>query len=160
MAPVTEFDATLKELVADMIATMRAAPGVGLAANQIGVDRQLVVIGMPSQEERQEPLVLVNPAILRGEGSQTDEEGCLSLLDFTANIKRFYKIWVRCQDVEGQACEFEAEDMLARIIQHEVDHLDGILCLDRVSAIKRALYKKKRKKQLEEEALSEGKRET
>lgn len=149
---VTEFDDELKALVADMGETMFAAPGVGLAANQIGIPRQVVVIEQ-NTPERQDFLALINPVISDGEGSVFDDEGCLSVKECLAKVKRFKKIHVTAQDVEGRPLEFDAEDRFARIIQHEVDHLLGTLFIDRISPLKRTLYKKKLKKILEEEQV-------
>ena len=152
-APVTEFGEELQQLVKDMAQTMYDAPGIGLAAPQIGVSKQVVVMDNTDKEEENQLTVLINPEILSGEGSLTDKEGCLSVIDFEAKVKRFSHISVRAQDVEGNVNEFEADEWFARVIQHEVDHLNGILFIDRISSLKRALYKKKRKKQLRKEAL-------
>jgi len=147
-SPITEFNAELKELVADMAETMYAAPGVGLAANQIGVLQQLVVIDVSPKEEKNKLIPLINPEILEGEGSEIDEEGCLSVVDYASNVERFSHIKVRARDLEGKEIEFQADGWFARVIQHELDHLDGKLFIDHLSSLKRALYKKKRKKQL------------
>ncbi len=147
-AAVTEFDGDLRQLIDDMKETMYAAPGVGLAANQIGVSLQVVVIDRATDPEEKKQLVLINPEILEGEGSQVDEEGCLSIIDLCADVKRFQKIKVRARDIEGNEEEFEAEDRFARIIQHEVDHLNGVLFIDRISSLKRTLYKRRLKKEL------------
>ena len=154
---VTEFDEKLKQLVADMADTMYDAPGAGLAAPQIGVLQRIVIMDVTSKEKKEENqlIVLINPEILHGEGSQDGEEGCLSVVDFTAKVKRFDKIRVRTQNMEGQESEFEAEDWFARVIQHEIDHIDGILFIDHLSSLKRALYKRQRKKQLREEKKHE-----
>jgi len=172
--PVTVFDEQLRRLVADMIDTMHAAPGVGLAAPQVGVSRQVVVIagrvvprpGEPGEEreaeapppedadvadvaaeERRHPsLVLINPRIVSGEGQQVDEEGCLSVRDYCSNVKRLARIQVEALDLEGRPLNFEAEDFFARVIQHELDHLQGTLFIDRISSLKRSLYRKKLKK--------------
>lgn len=152
--PVTEFDDKLKKLVADMAETMYDAPGVGLAAPQIGVPLQIAVIDITPRDEESELIVLVNPKIVKGEGEETDEEGCLSVVDYSSKVKRFQKIWVEAQDIEGNPISFEAEDFFARVIQHELDHLDGKLFIDRISSLKRSLYKKKRKKQLKEQNSS------
>ncbi len=150
--PVTIFDDELKTLVADMAETMYDAPGVGLAANQIGVTKQIVVIDLTgSDAEEKDLIILINPKITKGEGSDVDEEGCLSVLDLNAKVKRFTKIWVEAQDIDGKPMAFEAEDYYARVIQHEVDHLHGHLFIDWISSLKRSLYKKKRKKQLQAE---------
>ncbi len=147
-APVTTFDDSLKSLVADMGETMFAAPGVGLAANQIGVPLQVVVIEQSTPESR-DFMALINPVISNGEGSVQDEEGCLSVVECQAKVTRFRKIHVTARDVEGNPLEFDAEDRFARIIQHEVDHLRGTLFIDRISPLKRTLYRKKLKKILE-----------
>ena len=146
--PVTDFDESLEKLVADMAETMYEAPGVGLAAPQVGVPLQLAVIDITRKDEENELIVLANPRIIKGEGQQVDEEGCLSVEDYSSNVKRFEKIWVEAQDIKGNPLNFEAEGFFARVIQHELDHLDGKLFIDRISALKRELYKKKRKKQL------------
>jgi peptide deformylase len=149
--PITVFDEALQTLVKDMADTMWDAPGVGLAANQIGIALQLVVIDRSTKDEERNYLPLINPIITNGEGSVIDEEGCLSVIEYTANVKRFRKICVTAQDMEGKPLEFTAEDRFARIIQHEVDHLLGTLFIDRLSSLKRALYKKKLKKILQEQ---------
>lgn len=159
---VTSFDDDLKRLAADLAETMYNAPGAGLAANQIGVSRRVVVIDITSREEDEEGnkientapkeyLVLVNPEILDCQGSQSGEEGCLSVIDLTAKVKRFQKVTVRAQDIEGKSQEFEAEDFFARVIQHELDHLNGTLFIDHLSSLKRTLYKKRLKKYLLEQ---------
>ncbi|MFZ5758586.1 MAG: peptide deformylase [Thermodesulfobacteriota bacterium] len=148
--PVTEFNEQLHVLITDMAETMYAAPGVGLAANQIGVLQQVVVIDVSPKDEKK-LIPLINPEIIEGEGRQIDEEGCLSVVDYCANVQRFQRIKVRACTPEGKEIEFEAEGWFARVIQHEVDHLRGTLFIDHLSSLKRSLYKKKRKKQLLEE---------
>ena len=148
--PVTAFDENLKTLVQDMGETMFAAPGVGLAANQVGIPLQVVVVEQCTPD-KEDLIALVNPVISNGEGSVVDEEGCLSVLECQAKVKRFRKIHVTAQDIEGNVLEFDAEDRFARILQHEVDHLLGTLFIDRISSLKRALYKKKLKKILAQE---------
>jgi len=148
---VTEFGEELKKLVADMSDTMYDAPGAGLAASQIGILQRIVIMDVSAKDEENQLIVLVNPEILHGEGSQIDVEGCLSVVDFTAKVKRFNKIKVKTQNMDGEESEFEAEGWFARVIQHELDHLNGILFIDHLSSLKRALYKKQRKKQLREE---------
>ena len=142
------FDEALRQLAADMGETMYDAPGVGLAANQIGVLQQIVVVDVSKDEEKKEFITLINPVISNGEGCVSGEEGCLSVLEYEAQVKRFQKIHVRAHDVDGKPLAFDAEDRFARIIQHEVDHLQGKLFIDRISALKRSLYKKKLKKLL------------
>jgi peptide deformylase len=143
---VTTFDDELRKLASDMAATMYDAPGIGLAANQIGVLQQIIVVDITEPEGEKEFTPFVNPVISEGEGSVVDEEGCLSVIEYATNVKRFKKILVTAQDLDGNQLEFEAEDRFARIIQHEVDHLLGKLFIDRISSLKRNLYKKKLKK--------------
>ena len=153
---VTSFDDSLKQLARDLAETMYAAPGAGLAANQIGVCLRVVVIDVSQSKEEKRHLVLVNPEIIEKEGCQVDEEGCLSVIDLTANVERYRKLLVRAQDLDGKSWEFPAEDFFARVIQHELDHLNGILFIDHLSPLKRSLYKKRLKKILreQEEGLS------
>ncbi|MBM9536787.1 peptide deformylase [Desulfobulbus alkaliphilus] len=153
--PITVFDEELHTLVQDMVDTMHAAPGVGLAANQIGIPRQLVVVDNSTVDNERAYLALVNPRITAGEGSMVDEEGCLSVVECFAKVKRFRKIHVTAQDMEGNPLQFDAEDRFARIIQHEVDHLLGTLFIDHLSTLKRALYKKKLKKILQEQEMEQ-----
>lgn len=149
---ITVFDEELKSLILDMAETMYQAPGVGLAANQIGIARQLVVVDRSPNEKERTFLTLINPVISEGEGSMIDEEGCLSVIECYAKVKRFQKIRVTAQDADGNPLDFIAEDRFARIIQHEVDHLLGTLFIDRLSSLKRALYKKKLKKILQDQS--------
>jgi peptide deformylase len=149
--PVTDFGPELEALVADMAETMYAAPGVGLAAPQIGVSLQLCVIDVSPKDQPRNLIVLANPEIIKGEGAQVDEEGCLSVREYFADVKRFERVWVKAQDLHGNPMEFMAEGFYARVIQHELDHLRGTLFIDRLSSLKRSLYKKKLKKLLQEE---------
>jgi peptide deformylase len=149
--PVTSFDDNLKQLASDLAETMYDAPGAGLAANQIGVRLRVVVVDVSASKEEKKHLVLVNPEIIEKEGCQVDEEGCLSVIDLTANVERYRKVLVRAQDLEGKTWEFQAEDFFARVIQHELDHLNGVLFIDHLSSLKRALYKKRLKKILREQ---------
>jgi peptide deformylase len=152
--PVTIFDSSIRELAHDLIETMYAAPGAGLAANQIGISRSVVVIDISKNKEEKKPLVLINPEIIEKEGCQIDEEGCLSVIELTAKVERHKKLLVKAQDLDGKNWEFPAEDFFARVIQHELDHLNGILFIDRISTLKRTLYKKRLKKILQ--AQEEG----
>jgi peptide deformylase len=128
---------------------MYDAPGVGLAAPQIGQSISLIVVDISGEDEEQkESMVMINPEIIDKEGKQVDEEGCLSVLDLTASVKRSKKITVSYQDTDGTEQEMTVEDRFAIILQHEIDHLHGVLFLDHLSTLKRALYKKKIKKQL------------
>ncbi|MGB6972312.1 MAG: peptide deformylase [Desulfobulbales bacterium] len=148
---VTSFDESLKELATDLAETMYDAPGAGLAANQIGVCLRVVVVDVSENKEEKKHLVLVNPEIIDKEGCQIDEEGCLSVIDLTAKVKRYRKLLVRAQDLDGKSWEFPAEDFFARVIQHELDHINGILFIDHLSSLKRTLYKKRLKKILREQ---------
>lgn len=143
---IEKIDNDIKQLAADMGETMYNAPGVGLAANQIGVARQLIVVDVSKEENEKKYIVLINPEISEGEGSVVGEEGCLSVLEYESKVKRFQKIRVTALDIEGNELDFEAEDRFARIIQHEVDHLHGKLFIDRISRLKLGMYKKKLKK--------------
>ncbi len=149
---ITTFDDALQELARDMGETMYDAPGVGLAANQIGVAKQIVVVDISENETEKKFITLVNPVVSNGEGGIIDEEGCLSVREYQAKVKRFQKIHVTAQDITGSPLEFDAEDRFARIIQHEVDHLNGTLFIDHLSPLKRAMYKKKLKKILQQES--------
>jgi peptide deformylase len=134
---VDSFDPSLERLVADMIETMHAAPGIGLAANQIGVERRVAVIDLSVGERAEDLLVLVNPELLAEEGDNEDVEGCLSIPDFTEKVTRPLAIKVRAADVSGQSFELEAEGLLARAICHEIDHLAGKLFTDRLHGLRR-----------------------
>ena len=145
-SPVTTLDGDLQELIDDMIETMYAAPGVGLAAPQVGVSKRLAVIDISTKEADVPLLVLINPVFLRREGSIEFEEGCLSIPEYTAKIGRAEKVVVRSTDRKGKEMEIEAEGLLAIALQHEIDHLDGLLLIDRISPIKREFFKKRHKK--------------
>jgi peptide deformylase len=142
-APVTAFDQELRTLIDDMIETMHAAPGVGLAAPQVGVSKRLAVIDVGIKGEDVPLITLVNPVFLRKEGSVKFEEGCLSVPDYTSKVTRAERVVVRAQDGEGKEIEIETDGLLAIVLQHEIDHLDGILFLDRLSPIKREFFRKR-----------------
>ncbi len=153
--PVKAFDAALQRLIDDMLETMYAAPGVGLAANQVGVSLQLAVIDVSGREEkgpRRAPVVLINPEILSREGTVVAEEGCLSIPDYAENVKRATKVKVRAQDRSGKAFEVEADGLFAKALQHEIDHLNGILFVDRLSPLKKSIFRRRLKKALAETA--------
>ncbi len=147
---ITVFDERLMELVKDMTETMYDAPGIGLAAPQIGESIQLIVVDVAKIEKEQKVLAMINPRLIGYEGTQVDEEGCLSVIELTANVKRYQKVTVSYQNLSGEPRELTAEDRFAVILQHEIDHLRGILFLDHLSALKRTLYKKKVRKMLAE----------
>lgn len=141
--PVCEFDSGLQKLIDDMIETMYAAPGVGLAANQVGVSKQVSVIDVNSRDEKSALIVLVNPEIVHKEGEESSEEGCLSIPEYTTVVKRAAMVKVRCLDRSGARIEIEAEGLLARALQHEIDHLNGFLLIDRIGRIKREFFRKR-----------------
>lgn len=147
---ITVFDEGLIALVKDMTETMYDAPGIGLAAPQIGESIQLIVVDVARIEKEQKVLAMINPRLIGHEGTQIDEEGCLSVIDLTANVKRYKKVTVSYQNLSGEPRELTAEDRFAVVLQHEIDHLHGILFLDHLSALKRTLYKKKVRKMLAE----------
>lgn len=144
--PVETFDQKLRDLAQDMLETMYAAPGIGLAAPQVGVNLRLLVVDISAGEERGNQIILVNPEILETEGEQKGEEGCLSIPGFTAMVDRPQRIRIAGQDLRGEPFELAAQDLLARALCHEVDHLDGVLYLDRISFFKRDLIKRKIRK--------------
>lgn len=146
---IASFDQNLTKLVEAMLETMYDAPGIGLAAPQIGESIKLIVVDTTKDTEgEKQHMVLVNPEIIDHGGSQIDEEGCLSVPELTANVKRYKNITVSYQDIEGQSHELATEDRFAVVLQHEIDHLNGILFIDHLSPLKRNLYKKKVKKWL------------
>jgi peptide deformylase len=144
---VKEFDTPeLRKLIDDMFESMYAAKGVGLAAPQIGISRQIAVIDCSVGERPEEKLVLINPKILHTEGKQTGEEGCLSIPGFREQVTRARKATVRAQNVKGEWFENTGEELLARAFQHEIDHLHGKLYIKHISALKRDLIKRKVRK--------------
>ncbi|SRR5258708_1631701 len=145
-ATITEFGDELKQLVADMFESMYAAQGVGLAAPQIGISKRIAVIDTTFKEDPTARLVLVNPEIIKKEGKQSGNEGCLSLPDFRETVARAKKVTVRAQDLEGKWFEHTGEDLLARALLHETEHLQGKLYISHISALKRDLMKRKIRK--------------
>ena len=144
---ITEFDTPeLRQLVEDMFESMYAAKGVGLAAPQIGVGKRLAVIDVTTGEDPLQKIVLINPEIVKMEGSQKSEEGCLSLPTFREQVTRPMKVTVRAQDVHGKEFEMAGDDLLARAFLHETDHLNGKLYINHISALKRDLIRRKVRK--------------
>ena len=135
--PVEVFDRELARLVADMTETMHAAPGIGLAANQVGVETQVALVDLSVGERDEELLVLVNPELLAQEGEDDDVEGCLSIPDFTEKVTRPQSVRVAAADAVGRRFQIEAEGLLARAICHEMDHLAGVLFTDRLRGLRR-----------------------
>ena len=143
---VTVFDAALKQLVDEMFESMYVAQGIGLAAPQINVSQRITVIDVSFKKNPKEKLVLINPEIIDRKGKQVEEEGCLSLPDIREKVSRAEWVKVRAQDVNGKTFEIEGTELLGRCMQHEIDHLDGILFIDRLSRLKRDLVLRRIKK--------------
>jgi peptide deformylase len=150
-APVSGIDDELKRLAADMAETMYAAPGVGLAAPQVGVSRRLIVLDCAGKEEPRQLITAINPEIIDREGESCEEEGCLSVPEYYAKVERSARVTVRYLDLEGQMQECAVEGLWAVCFQHEIDHLDGILFVDHLSPLKKSLFRKKYKKIMEQQ---------
>ncbi|MFZ5568894.1 MAG: peptide deformylase [Thermodesulfobacteriota bacterium] len=151
--PVIQFDDNLQELLRNMADTMYDAPGVGLAATQIGSDQSIIVFDPTADKENRPYRVLINPKIIAAEGEIISEnEGCLSVPEFRSDVKRSEKMLVEGLDGCGAPVKIEAEGLLAIILQHEIDHLNGVLFIDRISTLKREIYKRKVRKQLKTSA--------
>jgi peptide deformylase len=149
--PVENIDEEIHELVADMAETMYDAPGVGLAAIQVGSDKQVLIYDEKPTESDRGYGVIINPKIVETEGQIISEnEGCLSVPDFRSDVKRAARIVVEGIDRDGKSLRFEADGFLAIVLQHEIDHLNGTLFIDRISALKRELYKRRVKKIMRE----------
>ncbi len=150
---VTAFDESLRKLVADMVETMHAAPGIGLAAPQIGVDLRVAVVDLSSGDDPEQEHVLINPEIVHRQGQDTDVEGCLSLPGITDKVDRPTHVRLKAHDAEGNAFELEADDWLARAICHELDHLDGVLFVDHLRGLRRERVRRQLKKLATEEEV-------
>jgi len=146
--PVSNVTDATVQLINDMLETMYAAPGVGLAATQVGVLQRIVVLDVDHENPRTNVYKLVNPVITHSEGQLVWEEGCLSVVDFTAEVRRAEHVQVVALGEHGKERTIEAEGLLAVALQHEIDHLDGKLFIDRISRLKRDLYTRRRKKML------------
>lgn len=145
-SPVERIDDELRELVDDMIETMYEAPGIGLAAPQVGVSQRVIVIDLTSGAEDDALIVLVNPEIVLRDGTVDSEEGCLSLPDLSLKVCRASRVRVRGLDLDGNTVEIDGDELLARALQHEIDHLDGILLLDRTGTVRREVAKRQLEK--------------
>jgi peptide deformylase len=149
--PIDDIDGQVQQMIDSMVETMYAAPGIGLAANQVGWGRSLLIYDIAPRDEKRALHVLVNPRVIESEGEiVSDNEGCLSVPDFRADVKRSERILVEGYDREGKPVRFEAEGLHAIVIQHELDHLNGKLFIDRISSLKRELYKRRIKKAMRE----------
>lgn len=147
--PVENIDGKLMEAVSNMGETMYAAPGIGLAAIQVGIDRSFLVYDISPADENRHLNLLVNPRIVEKEGEILSEnEGCLSVPEYRADVKRYASIIVEGYDGDEKPVRIEAHDLLSIVLQHEIDHLQGTLFIDRISSLKRQIYKRKVKKQL------------
>jgi peptide deformylase len=145
-APITNFDDELRKLVDDMFESMYAAHGVGLAAPQIGISKRIAVIDVSFKEDPEAKIVLINPEIIHTEGRINSNEGCLSLPEFREKVTRARKVTARAQNLEGKTFEVTGEDLLARALLHETDHLNGKLYIGHISALKRDMMKRKIRK--------------
>jgi peptide deformylase len=144
--PVTEFDAELKKLADDMFETMYASQGIGLAAPQVSVGKRVTVVDLSMGKDPAQKLVLVNPEVTLREGKQYEEEGCLSFPEIREKVQRAAKVRIRAQDLKGKWFEMDGEELLSRAFQHEIDHLDGMLFIFRMSSLKRDLVLRKIRK--------------
>ena len=146
---VRNIDAQVDELVSDMLETMYAAPGVGLAAPQLGVSERIIVLDV-GEEKGKNIIKLINPVVAEKEGSIIWEEGCLSVVDFTENVERANRVLIKGWTTDEKEIEIEGEGFLAVALQHEIDHLDGKLFIDRISRLKRDIYRRRVKKWIKE----------
>lgn len=147
--PVENIDGALHDIIHNMGETMYQAPGIGLAAIQVGIDKSMLVYDISPAEEGRSLNVLINPRIVESEGEVLSEnEGCLSVPDYRSDVKRFASIMVEAVDQDGNPMRFEAHDFLSIVLQHEIDHLNGRLFIDRISPLKKQLYARRIKKQL------------
>lgn len=147
---VTNIDGKTQELIDDMIETMYQAPGVGLASNQVGEPCRIILWDTSAKDEPNDLIVLINPEIVETDGLVVYEEGCLSVIDYAADVKRAERITVKGLDREGNPVLLKKEGLPAIVLQHEIDHLDGMLFIDRISTLKRELYKRRLKKLLKQ----------
>jgi peptide deformylase len=148
-AELSDIDAQTQNIIDDMIETMHGACGIGLAANQVGISQRLCVLDLSLRESNKIPLiVLINPVVFQKDGLADAEEGCLSIPGYMTSIKRAEKVLVKGLNREGKPIEIEGDGLLARALQHEIDHLDGFLFIDRMSPIRREFFKRRYKKSL------------
>lgn len=150
-APVTVIDDALRELVRDMAETMYDAPGVGLAAPQIGVHQRVIVIDVAPESEPPNLIVAINPVIVQADGESYEEEGCLSVPKYAANVRRHARIVANYLNLQGEEVSCKAEGLLAVAFQHEIDHLDGILFVDHISPLKREIFRRRYRRSMEEQ---------
>jgi peptide deformylase len=147
--PVENIDEEIQNLIKDMASIMYQAPGIGLAAIQVGINKSFLIYDVSPRDEKRSLQVLINPRILESEGTTiSEDEGCLSVPDFRSNVKRAASVLVEGFDNKEKPLRIEAEGLLAVVLQHEIDHLNGILFIDRISSLKREIYKRRVKKNL------------
>jgi peptide deformylase len=156
-AEIETIDGRVARLAGDMAETMYAAPGVGLAAPQVGVSERLIVVDVKNPEGQKELITLINPEIIEAQGRVVEEEGCLSLPGIRENVTRAARVLVRGHDLNEREREIEAEGLLAVALQHEIDHLEGILFIDRVSRLKRGIIQRKMRKLVQQARSSKEK---
>ncbi len=149
--PVTIINEKTRELVRDMAETMYAAPGVGLAAPQIGVHQRIAVIDVSAKDDAPELIVAINPVIIHADGESYEEEGCLSVPKYAANVRRHARVVVKALDLDGEEVAYKADGLLAIAFQHEMDHLDGVLFIDHLSPLKKDIFRKKYRRMVEEQ---------
>jgi peptide deformylase len=156
--PVRNIDAEIQRLVADLVETMYAAPGVGLAAPQLGSAERVIVLDVHAEQPDRGLIKLINPVLVETEGSIVWEEGCLSVVDYTAEVRRANHVLVKAWTPDEKEIEIEGEGLLAVALQHEIDHLEGKLFIDRISRLKRDLYRRRVKKWLRDGVPLEAKK--
>jgi peptide deformylase len=152
--PVANIDGKLQALIDDMADTMYSAPGIGLASNQVGEPCQVFVFDVSPKDQPRNLMVVINPEIVESEGSLVTEEGCLSVVDYAAEVKRAHRITVKGLDREGNPITIREEGLAAVVLQHEIDHLNGRLFIDHLSKLKRELYKRKLRRKLKDKGAS------
>lgn len=148
--PVTIINDKTRELVQDMAETMYDAPGVGLAAPQIGVHQRIIILDVSTKDEPPGMIVAINPVIVHADGESYEEEGCLSVPKYAANVRRHARVIVRAINLSGEEVTYKADGLLAIAFQHEIDHLDGILFIDHLSPLKRDMFRKKYRRMIED----------
>jgi len=151
-APVTVINEKVRELARDMAETMYAAPGVGLAAPQIGAHQRIIVIDVAGQDEPTALITAINPVIIHADGDAYEEEGCLSVPKYAANVRRHARVVVKGLNLDGEEVTWRADNLLAIAFQHEIDHLDGILFIDHISQLKRDIFRRKYRRNQEQES--------
>jgi peptide deformylase len=149
-AAVTVINDKTRELVRDMVETMYDAPGIGLAAPQIGVHQRILVIDIAGKDEAPELIVAINPVIVHADGESYEEEGCLSVPKYAANVHRHIRVVVKALNLDGDEVTWNADDLLAIAFQHEIDHLDGVLFIDHISPLKKEIFRRKYRRLQEE----------